>query len=81
MVVTVENYPSLNHQAWLLLNKEEENPFPLTLTLFDLEVLVYYLKKPIDFLFYVNQRIELIDYFKAEEEIHYLGYHLRHKLY
>ena len=81
MIVTTENYPSLTHQAHILLNKEQDDPFPLTITIFDLEILAHYLKNPYDFLYYVRQRISLIEYFRADEEIIYLGFHLMHKLY
>lgn len=79
--ITTENYPSLAHQAHVMLRKEENEPYPLFLTIFDLELLVHYLNKPHDFLYYVRQRIRLMDYFKADEEMVYLGYHLQHKLW
>lgn len=79
--VTSENYPSLAHQSHIMLKKEEEDPYPLFLTIFDLELLVHYLIKPYDFLYYVRQRTRLMDYFKADEEMVYLGYHLQKKLW
>lgn len=79
--VTSENYPSLAHQAHIMLKKKENDPYPLFLTIFDLELLVHYLNKPHDFLYYIRQRIRLMDYFKADEEMVYLGYHLQHKLW
>lgn len=79
--LTTENYPSLVHQVHILLNKEEQNPYPLFVSVFDLELLVYYLTDPYDFLYYVRQRIELINYFWADEELVYLGYHLHRKLW
>jgi hypothetical protein len=81
MGVTTENYPSLTHQASTLLSKDVEDPFPLFLTLFDLELLSHYLADPYDFLYYVRQRVDLMEYFKADEEIVFLGYHLIHKLW
>ncbi|MBA4336978.1 hypothetical protein C0416_04385 [bacterium] len=81
MVVTTENYPSLTHQAHVMLNKKDDDPFPIVLTMFDLELLVHYLNDPYDFLYYVKQRISLMDYFKADEEIVFLGYHLDQKLW
>jgi hypothetical protein len=81
MGLTTENYPSLVHQVHLMLVKEKKNPYPLFLSVFDLELLVHYLSDPYDFLYYVRQRIELIDYFVADEELVYLGYHLKCKLW
>jgi len=81
MGVTSENYPSLTHQTHTLLEKKENEPFPLFLTVFDLELLTHYLNNPYDLLYYVRQRIDLMDYFIAESEMIYLGYHLEYKLW
>ncbi|MDQ2178322.1 SEC-C metal-binding domain-containing protein [Marinifilum sp. D714] len=79
--VTTENYPTLTHQTSIFLEKEENSPHPLFITIFDLELVLFYLDNPYDFLYYVRQRIDLMDYFNANEEIHFLGYHLIHKLW
>ena len=81
MGVTTENYPTLNHQLKLMLNKEDTDPYPVFLTIFDLQLVAHYLSDPYDFLYYVRQRISLINYFDAAEEIVYLGYHLINKLW
>ena len=81
MGLTTENYPSLVHQVHMLLQKDKNDPFPLFISIFDLELLAHYLSDPYDFLYYVRQRIALIDYFRAEEELIYLGYHLQQKLW
>ncbi|RZJ98919.1 MAG: hypothetical protein EOO46_23440, partial [Flavobacterium sp.] len=79
--VTTENYPALTHQTSILLEKDSKSPHPLILTVFDLELVLFYLENPYDFLYYVRQRIELMDYFSANEEIHFLAYHLIRKLW
>lgn len=81
MVITTENYPSLTHQAHIMLDKKEDDPFPIVLTVFDLELIIDYLNDPYDFLYYIKQRTLLMDYFRADEEIVYLGYHLDRKLW
>ena len=81
MGVTTENYPTLNHQLKLMLNKKSADPYPVFLTIFDLQLVAHYLKDPYDFLYYIRQRISLINYFEAAEEIVYLGYHLIRKLW
>jgi len=80
MGLTTENYPSLVHQVHSMLVKDDKTPFPLFISIFDLELLAHYLPDPYDFLYYVRQRISLIDYFFADEELVYLGYHLKQKL-
>lgn len=81
MCITTENYPSLTHQSHIMLDKLEEEPFPIVLTIFDLELVSYYLNDPFDFLYYIKQRTSLMDYFNADEEIVFLGYHLDQKLW
>ena len=81
MGVTTENYPFLTHQAHIMLDKKDADPCPIILTIFDLELLTHYLNDPFDFLYYIRQRIMLMDYFKAEEEMAFLGYHLSKKLW
>ncbi len=81
MGITTENYPSLTHQCHVMLDKKDNDPFPIILTIFDLEIIIHYLQDPYDFLYYIRQRTVLMDYFIAEEEIVFLGYHLNHKLW
>lgn len=80
MWVTTENFPSLTHQASILLEKWETDPYWIFLSIFDLELLTHYLNDPYDFLYYIRQRINLMDYFKADEEMVYLGFHIIQKL-
>lgn len=81
MGITTENYPSLAHQVHVMLDKKDNDPFPIILTIFDLDLLTYYLNDPYDFLYYIRQRTSLMDYFKADEEMSFLGYHLDQKLW
>lgn len=81
MGLTTENYPSLVHQVHTMLVKQPDDPYPLFTSIFDLKLLTYYLNDPYDFLYYVRQRIELMEYFRADEELTYLGFHLRQKLW
>lgn len=81
MGITTENYPALTHQSHVMLDKKNDDPFPIVLTIFDLELLTHYLNDPYDFLYYIKQRTSLMDYFKADEEMVFLGYHLDKKLW
>ena len=81
MGITTENFPSLTHQSHVMLDKKDNEPFPIFSTIFDLELMVHYLNDPYDFLYYIKQRISLMDYFKADEEMVFLGYHLDQKLW
>ena len=81
LCVTTENYPAIPYCSFVLLDKKDTNPNPLFLSVFDLELLAHYLKKPFDFMYYIRQRTLLMDYFWADEEIVFLGYHLMNKLW
>jgi len=81
MGITTENYPSLTHQAHVMLDKKDDDPFPIVLTIFDLELLIHYLNDPYGFLYYIKQRTSLMDFFKADEEMSFLAYHLEQKLW
>lgn len=78
--ITSENYRGLSIQSFLLLKQDWENPFPLILSLFDLEVILYYLRDKYDFLYYVRQRTKLYKNFMADTEISLLSHHLLSKL-
>jgi len=81
MCITMENYLAITHQTNVMLEKSEDEPFPIVLTIYDLELLVHYLNDPYDFMYYIKQRISLMDYFRANDEMSYLGYHLERKLW
>ncbi len=79
--VTTENLPVLPIQVRHLLSKEKIDPYPIVITVFDLELIAYYLADPYDFMYYLKQRISLTDYYLATEEITFLSYHLSNKLW
>ncbi len=81
LAVTTENYPSLTHQSSTLLKLKNNSPYPLAFTIFDLEMVTHYLNDPYDLLYYIRQRINLINYFRGDEEISFLSHHLTHKLW
>lgn len=76
MGVTTGNYPTITHQAHTLIKKKPEDPFPIYTTIFELEIMLFYLKSPFKLLYYLRQRTKLTNYFIATEELAYLGYHL-----
>lgn len=79
--VTSDNYPGIIHQSNFFLKRKPENPYPIALNLFDLEIICHYLTDPFRFLYYINQRIKLMDQCKADNEMAYLAWHLKHKLF
>jgi len=81
LVVTTEDYPSLTHQASTFLEKPDGEPFPLVVSIFDIELLAHYLTNVYDFFYYLRQRINHMGYFAGDDEMAFLGYHLHQKLW
>ena len=81
LCVTADFYPAVTFQAESYLKKEPSDPNPLTLSLFDLEILTHYFRDPFEFLYYLKQRISLYDVFVGQSEMDFIAYHLNQKLY
>lgn len=81
LCVSLDHYPAVMHQLDVYLTKGPHDPFPLALSIFDLDVLTFYLTDPFEFGYYLRQRVALSDYFKAENEMALLGLHIKHKLF
>ena len=81
LCVTLDYYPAITHQVDVYLEKATADPFPVALSIFDLDVIALYLRDPFEFMYYLRQRTSLADYFKADSEMTLLGRHLRHKLF
>lgn len=79
--LTSDDYPGMLMQAKTYLKRAADDPFPLLINIFDLDILAFYLNDPFEFLYYLRQRIDLYDYFLASGEIDYLGWHLKKKLF
>ena len=81
MGITTKNCPTITQQAYIFMDKDKEDSFPIFTTIFELDILAHYLKNPFSFLYYLRQRGRLADKFIASEEMAYLGYHLCHYLH
>ena len=81
LCLTGDYYPAVIFQADQFLQKKESDPFPLAMSVFDLDILTFYLKDPLDFLYYVRQRTKNTGHFFADSEMSLLGFHLSNKLY
>ena len=81
LCVTGDYYPAVLLQARGFLEKEEEYPFPVVLSLFDLDIVSHYLSDKYEFLHYLRQRSNHYEYYLADSELAMLGFHLQHKLF
>ena len=79
--LTGDHYPAVTTQVESYLRKEEGDPYPLAMSIFDLDILAFYLQDPFDLLYYLRQRSTLAAHFKSDSEMALLAFHLRNKLY
>ena len=81
LCVTGDHYPAVIPQARTYLSKGDQDPHPVMMSVFDLDVVTHYLCDRFDFLYYIRQRSNHADYSLADNEMALLGFHLGHKLY
>ena len=81
LCVTGDHYPAVITQARIFLKRQGKDRHPILLSIFDLDLVSYYLKDRYEFLYYLRQRSAHAIHFMADSEISLLGFHLRHKLY
>ena len=79
--LTSDNYPGLSLQTAHFLARKAGSPAPIAISLFDLEVLTFYLKDPVDFVYYQRQRAATADYYITNNEVVLLAYHLSQRLW
>lgn len=79
--LTSDHYPAITQQTDVYLDKKDKDPYPLAMSIFDLDVVAFYLKDPFDLLYYFRQRVLSSKYFYSMSEISLLGYHLNQKLF
>lgn len=81
LCVTLDHYPAVTHQVDVYLRKDPPDPYPIALSIFDLDVIAFYLPDPFEFAYYLRQRATLSEHFKADSEMVLLGCHLKQKLF
>lgn len=82
LCVTLDYYPSVILNTKLFLEKKQnQDPRPLSISIFDLQIITDYLRDKFNLLFYIHQRIKYWEKILSESEISILWYHLSDKLY
>lgn len=78
--LTLEPFRAATHMLPGLLEKPADEPYPVSISVFDLEVMVAFLDDPYEFLYYIRNRVNGSHYFRAVSEKALLGYHLSENL-
>ncbi|HKI00101.1 MAG TPA: SEC-C domain-containing protein [Candidatus Sulfotelmatobacter sp.] len=81
LCITVDHYPAVMHQLDAYLTKQADDPFPVAMSIFDLDIVAFYLSDPFELAYYLRQRTALSAYYKADTEMSLLGVHLKQKLF
>ena len=81
LCVSGDHYPAVMTQARVYLNRDEDDSSPILLSIFDLDVVSFYLHDRYEFLYYLRQRSTHAERFLATSEMALLGFHLSHKLF
>ena len=74
--LTSDNYPSLSLQVEHFLTCKADSSAPIAISLFDLDILTFYLRDPFDFVHYQRQRTATVDHFIVENETVLLAHYL-----
>ena len=78
--ITGDHYPMLPLQTALYLQKQDSDPYPVTMSVFDLDVSAFYLNDPFELLYYIRQRTRYARNFWSVSEKALLAFHLKWKL-
>ena len=78
--LTLEPFRAATHMLPGLLDKQPEDPYPLSVSVFDLEVMTAFLDDPYEFFYYARNRVNWSNYFRAVSEKALLGFHLDRNL-
>ena len=81
LCITGDHYPAVISQARTHLKIQDGDPHPIMMSIFDLDVVSYYLRDRFELLYYLRQRSNHTEYFLADSEMALLGFHLNKKLF
>lgn len=79
--VTGDHYPAVTTQLKAFLEKKDTDPYPIAISIFDLDIVSFYLSDPFELLYYLRQRSTHATYFISDSEMSLLGFHLSNKLF
>ena len=81
LCITSDHYPAVIAQSRIHLKIQDGDPHPIMMSIFDLDVVCFYLQDRFELLYYLRQRSNHTEYFLADSEMALLGCHLNEKLF
>ena len=78
--LSLDHFPALPHVTERFLAKESDDPYPVTISILDLDILVTYLLDSLDFTHYIYQRSRWSGRIYGSCEVSFLGWYLNRGL-
>lgn len=80
LCVTGDAYPAILFQVDRYLEKNDSDPHPVVMSIFDIDVVAYYLDNPFRLVHYIRQRTNHAGYFRTDSEMSMLAFYMTHGL-
>ena len=74
--LTLDHFPALPFMTERFLEKRADDPYPVAMSILDLDILTNYLTNPLDFMHYMHQRSRWSGRIYGSCEISFLGWYL-----
>ena len=78
--LTLDHFPALPYMTEEFLIKDDDDPRPVAMSIFDLDILATYLTGPLDFAHYMHQRSRWSGRIHGSCEVSFLGWYLNRGL-
>ena len=78
--LTLDHFPALPYMTERFLEKGDNDPCPVAMSIFDLDILATYLADPINFTHYIRQRSRWSGRIYGSCELSFLGWYLNREL-
>lgn len=78
--LTLDHFPALPYMTERFLEKGAADPYPVAMSILDLDILTSYLTNPLDFMHYIHQRSRWSGRIHGSCEMSFLGWYLNRGL-
>ena len=76
LCLSLSPFPVVQHMLDSFLNKEAADPYPVAMSVFDLDIVTTYLDQPLEFLHYIHHRVESAESISGHNEVTWLAHYL-----
>ena len=76
LCLTLSPFPVVQHMLDSLLQKKSAEPYPVAMSVFDLDIVTTYLDQPLEFLHYIHHRVDAAEQIYGHNEVTWLANYL-----